>query len=218
MAEGRAAGPITGASGGIGHALARRFAEDGRDLVINAEDGRPEDAARGLRGTGAEVRAVPAGLGHVNGVDRLVAATTGLDVDVAVLNAGVGPGLHGHRSRRRPLRDRAGRDLDRTARQAAAARNGPPRYGPAGVRVLGRVDRPGPFQPVHNASKSLVRSFAEAPREEVKDTDVGVTAFPPGPTDADLLRWADPGGTRLGPWTRTTRTSPGRHARRDRAR
>lgn len=51
--RGKGAGPLTGASGGIVHALARQFAEHGCDLVINAEDGRLDDAARGLRETGA---------------------------------------------------------------------------------------------------------------------------------------------------------------------
>ncbi|SFY52957.1 Putative ketoacyl reductase [Streptomyces sp. F-1] len=53
---------------------------------------------------------------------------------------------------------------------------------------------PGPFQPVYNASKS----FAEALGDEVKDTDVTVTAFLPGPTDTGFFRRADLGDTKLG--------------------
>lgn len=83
---------VTGASSGIGYELAALFAEHGYDLVVNAEDERLEHAARRLRETGVRVRAVRADLRHPDGVDHLIAALTGLAVDVAALNAGVGQG------------------------------------------------------------------------------------------------------------------------------
>lgn len=83
---------VTGASSGIGFELAGRFAENGFDLLINAEDDRLDHAAQRLRESGAGVRAVRADLRAPEGVDKLVAATTGLRIDVAVLNAGVGQG------------------------------------------------------------------------------------------------------------------------------
>lgn len=83
---------ITGASGGIGHQLARQFACHGYDLVVNAEDEALESAAQGLRESGAEVRAVRADLQTNEGRFRLLDALDGLTVDVAVLNAGVGRG------------------------------------------------------------------------------------------------------------------------------
>lgn len=92
VAGGRPLALVTGASSGIGYELARLFGEHGHDLVVNAEDERLEHAARRLRETGAEVRAVRADLRTAEGVDRLVAALTGLTVDVAALNAGVGQG------------------------------------------------------------------------------------------------------------------------------
>ena len=47
---------------------------------------------------------------------------------------------------------------------------------------------PGSFQTMYNASKSFIQSFAEALHDEMRDTDVTVTALMPGPTDTDFFR------------------------------
>jgi short-subunit dehydrogenase len=57
---------------------------------------------------------------------------------------------------------------------------------------------PGSFQPIYNASKSFVQSFAQALQEEVKDTGVTVTTFMPGPTRTDFFRRAGMEDTRIG--------------------
>ncbi len=46
---------------------------------------------------------------------------------------------------------------------------------------------PGSHQPVYNASKSFVQSFAEALRDELRDTAITVTALMPGPTDTNFF-------------------------------
>ncbi|GGT24034.1 SDR family NAD(P)-dependent oxidoreductase [Streptomyces griseoviridis] len=70
---------ITGASGGIGQAPARQFAEHGHDLVVNAEDQRPRTAARDLRGTGARAGAVRADLRTAEGAERAAGRAGGAD-------------------------------------------------------------------------------------------------------------------------------------------
>ena len=57
---------------------------------------------------------------------------------------------------------------------------------------------PGSFQAVYNASKSFVQSFALALRNELKDTDVTVTALMPGPTDTEFFETADMLDTKVG--------------------
>ena len=57
---------------------------------------------------------------------------------------------------------------------------------------------PGTYQAVYNASKSFVQSFAEALREELKDTDVSVTSLMPGPTDTNFFHRADMDDTPVG--------------------
>jgi short-subunit dehydrogenase len=46
---------------------------------------------------------------------------------------------------------------------------------------------PGSFQAIYNASKAFVQSFAEAIRNELKDSGVTVTALQPGPTDTNFF-------------------------------
>jgi short-subunit dehydrogenase len=47
---------------------------------------------------------------------------------------------------------------------------------------------PGSNQSMYNASKSFVQSFAEALHDEMRDTDITVTALMPGPTDTNFFR------------------------------
>lgn len=57
---------------------------------------------------------------------------------------------------------------------------------------------PGPFEAVYAASKAFVHSFAEALRNELKDTGVTVTSLMPGPTDTNFFHRADMDDTRAG--------------------
>jgi short-subunit dehydrogenase len=57
---------------------------------------------------------------------------------------------------------------------------------------------PGPFEAVYAASKAFVHSFAEALRNELKDTSVTVTSLLPGPTDTNFFERADMEDTRAG--------------------
>ncbi|MFJ8651733.1 SDR family NAD(P)-dependent oxidoreductase [Streptomyces rochei] len=197
---GRPLALITGASSGIGYELARLFAEHGHDLVVNAEDEALEHAARRLRETGVEVRAVRADLRTAEGVDRLVAALTGLTVDVAALNAGVGRG--GAFVDTDPRDDQSVIDLN----VSSTVRLAKPLLRDMVARGVGRLmftssvaaTMPGSFQSVYNASKSFVQSFAQALQEEVADTGVTVTSFMPGPTETDFFRRAGMTDTKVG--------------------
>jgi short-subunit dehydrogenase len=74
------------------------------------------------------------------------------------------------------------------------------------VRGEGRVlitssiasTQPGSFQAVYNASKSFLQSFAEAVRNELKDTGGTVTSLMPGPTETNFFHRADMEDTRVG--------------------
>jgi short-subunit dehydrogenase len=193
MTERRPLALITGASSGIGNELARQFALHGYDLVVNAEDERLETAAQELRETGAQVSAVRADLRTGEGRFRLLDALDGLTVDVAALNAGVGQG--GAFVDTDLADDQEVIDLNVTA----TVRLAKPLLRAMVARGAGRLaftssvaaTMPGSFQPVYNASKSFVQSFAQALAEEVKDTGVTVTSFMPGPTDTDFFDRAD---------------------------
>jgi NAD(P)-dependent dehydrogenase (short-subunit alcohol dehydrogenase family) len=85
---------VTGASSGIGPELAKKSAENGFDLPINAEDSRLDAAATALGAAGTEVHAVRADLRTLEGVRQVHSAVTatGRPLAAAALNAGVGRG------------------------------------------------------------------------------------------------------------------------------
>jgi NAD(P)-dependent dehydrogenase (short-subunit alcohol dehydrogenase family) len=83
---------ITGASQGLGRALALAFAGDGARVVVNARsEGSIGPVAREVEGTGAEVLAVAADVSKAEDVERLVREAVGRfgRIDVLVNNAGV---------------------------------------------------------------------------------------------------------------------------------
>jgi NAD(P)-dependent dehydrogenase (short-subunit alcohol dehydrogenase family) len=60
MTETKPLAVVTGASSGIGFELAKVFADNGFDLLVNAEDGGLDAAGERLRATGAHVQSVQA--------------------------------------------------------------------------------------------------------------------------------------------------------------
>ncbi|WP_182908021.1 SDR family oxidoreductase [Microbispora sp. H13382] len=57
---------------------------------------------------------------------------------------------------------------------------------------------PGPFEAVYAASKAFLHSFAEALRNELKDSGVTVTSLLPRPTDTEFFERAGKEDTRVG--------------------
>jgi short-subunit dehydrogenase len=57
---------------------------------------------------------------------------------------------------------------------------------------------PGPFEAVYGASKAFELSWAQAVRNELKDSGVTVTALQPGPTDTEFFHRAGMDDTKVG--------------------
>lgn len=194
---------VTGASSGIGLELAHQFAEHGFDLVLCAEDDELAIAADALRANRVAVDAVRADLARPEGVTHLAdrVTATGRPVDALVVNAGIGVGgpFVGDSSVADQLRVvdvnvRSAVHLAKLLLPAMADRgSGRVLFTSSIAAVL-----PGPFQAVYNASKAFLLSFAQALREELKDTGVTVTALLPGPTDTEFFERAELGDTKLG--------------------
>jgi NAD(P)-dependent dehydrogenase (short-subunit alcohol dehydrogenase family) len=89
---------ITGASRGIGRAIAGRLADEGWDLLLSARGGQGLDEAVGsLSDSGAAVRGVPADMGRPADIAELTLALTRLSRWAAVPSIVMtrpGPNLH----------------------------------------------------------------------------------------------------------------------------
>src|SRR5205823_4661112 len=84
---------VTGASSGIGTALARELARHGHNLVLTARRVAPMEAlAAELRALGAVATVIPADLSKPGAAVTLAhdIAERGLDIDILVNNAGLG--------------------------------------------------------------------------------------------------------------------------------
>jgi len=201
---GRPLAVVTGASSGIGYELARQFAEHGYDLLIAADDPGIEEAARKLhRDGGPAVRTCQVDLATFEGVETLYEqiGLVGRPVDAVAINAGRGIG--GDFTRDTDLRDELNViDVNVTSTVHLAKRVLPDMVRRGAGRVLFTSSiasmMPGSYQAVYNASKSFVQSFAEAVRNELKDTGVTVTSLMPGPTDTKFFERADMLDTKVG--------------------
>lgn len=188
---------ITGASGGIGEAFARRLAADGRNLVLVA---RSEDKLHRLCDELIERHKITA---HYVALDltapdadaQLFAETEtrGFEVEWLVNNAGFGS--MGDFAALDPERELEMISLNistlvalthRYLQGMRARQNG----------VIINVSSTASFQPVpfmatYAATKAFVTSFSEAIAEENRPHGITVTALCPGPTDTNFFAVAD---------------------------
>ncbi|KAB8144985.1 SDR family NAD(P)-dependent oxidoreductase [Chloroflexia bacterium SDU3-3] len=192
---------VTGASSGIGYELARQFAEHGYDLLITSGGPAIEEAAHSLAQLGAQIQTVQANLATYDGVEALYGRIIEIarPIDAIAINAGVGVG--GDFTRQTSLQDEIEMiNLNVVSTVHLAKRVLPDMVQRGSGRVLFTSSiaalMPGAFEAVYAASKAFIQSFAEAIRNELKDTGVTITALQPGPTDTNFFSRAEMDDTR----------------------
>lgn len=178
---------ITGASEGLGLALAREFARAGHGLLLVARGGAALAAAADdiRNASGVSVAVHIADLSTREGCESVVAALekNGLHGEYLVNNAALG--LSGpfaeHEAdevtRLVDLNVRALSELTWRLLPGMIARD---RGGVMNVASLAGF-MPGPFQSAYYASKAYVLSLSEALAQEVSETNVRVCVVAPGP-------------------------------------
>jgi hypothetical protein len=183
---------VTGASSGIGAALARELAQHGHDLVLTARRVAPMEAlAAELRSVGATATIIAADLAKPGAAATLAQdlASRGLEIEALVNNAGLGAlGRFdrmdfGRISEMLQVNIVALTELTRLLLPAMIAR----RRGR--IMLVSSVAgfQPGPRMAVYFASKAFVSSFGEALAYELRRTGVTVTVLCPGATDTEFF-------------------------------
>jgi len=184
---------ITGASTGIGLHLAKLAAENGYELLLAADTPFTETPGR--------AQTLEVDLSTVEGVDKLLAAAGGRQVDLLCANAGHGLG--------RAFLDQDVKDwkhvvdtnivgtaylLQQVLKPMVARNDGK-------VLVTGSVAGyiPGAFQAVYNGSKAFVDSFVLAIQNELKESDgITITNLMPGPVETEFFERGDLMDTSVG--------------------
>jgi len=194
---------VTGASSGIGEALARCFAHGGFDLVLVARSaGKLRALAAELQAAhGVSVRVQPADLSQPGAAQALAAALRrkGVAVDVLVNNAGVLE--QGAFCDIEPARHQALIDLNVSALTGMLAQFVPGMRERGWGRVL-NVASIAAFQPVptlatYAATKAYVLSLTESLSQELKGSGVSVSALCPGITATPMVAKATEANDKL---------------------
>ncbi|MCU6452470.1 SDR family NAD(P)-dependent oxidoreductase [Sphingomonas sp. A2-49] len=192
---------ITGASTGIGFELATLAAKNGYDILVVADEALINAAANDFEQFGTHVTAVEADLSTIDGVDALLAAAGGRQIDLLCANAGHGLGHAFLDQDVQAWRGVVDTNITGTAYllqkvlKPMVARN-------AGrVLVTGSIAGyiPGSFQAVYNGTKAFVDSFVAALQNEIKKADgVTLTNLMPGPVDTEFFARGDMLDTEVG--------------------
>lgn len=177
---------ITGASGGIGYALAKVFAQNEYDLILVARSTDKLQRIQAELARDVQVIVISQDLSQADAPLCLWEhiQNQGLTVDVLVNNAGVGdygPFVDCDWSKHSALLQLNMISLTHLTRLFL-----PPMLERGYGKILNVAStaafQPGPFMAAYYASKSYVMSFTEALAHELEGTGITVTVLCPGPT------------------------------------
>jgi short-subunit dehydrogenase len=193
---------ITGASSGIGMALAHQFAQDGYQLVLAARGvAKMQALADELqRKFKVSVTVIGADLETHDGAARLHADVKTRGIVLSALANNAGFGAFGEFKDSALMSELAMMQLNMNTVVVLTKLFLPDLLATRG-KILNTAStaafQPGPYMAVYYATKSFVLSFSEALASELEDTGVSVTALCPGPTASGFQDKAELGNSAL---------------------
>lgn len=193
---------ITGASSGIGKALAHHFAQDGYQLVLAARGvAKMQALADALeKQFKVTVTVIGADLQTNDGAARLHADIKARGIVLSALVNNAGYGAFGEFKDSALASELAMMQLNMNTVVVLTKLFLPDLLATRG-KILNTAStaafQPGPYMAVYYATKSFVLSFSEAIASELEDTGVTVTALCPGPTASGFQDKADLGNSAL---------------------
>lgn len=193
---------ITGASEGLGVQFARIAAKEGRNLILTARSlDKLSALAAELRSDSVDVVVIPADLSDMVDVERLWAdASEDREIDVLVNNAGLG--YNGKFADADGwTRELSSIHVNMCALTYLMHRAIPHMQALPKGRILNVASvagfTPGPNMAVYHATKAYVLSLSEAVAEELRGSNVTVTALCPGATATNFFEDGDMHNIRL---------------------
>ncbi len=187
---------VTGASSGIGRALAENFAQDGYHLVLAARGvAKMQELAADLQKRfGITATVIAADLERPDGAQQLHAEVKRRSIVISALANNAGYGNFGEFKESALAIELAMMQLNMTSLVVLTKLFMPDLLATKG-KVLNVASiaafQPGPYMAVYYATKAFVLSFSEAIAEELDGTGVTVTALCPGLTASGFQDKAD---------------------------
>ena len=188
---------ITGATSGIGYELAKLFAQDNYNLVLIARNEENlQQTAREMEQLNSNIHThiIAADLFEQDAAQKVYDKTTELGITVNILVNDAGQGEWG-----RFIKTDLQREIDLVQLNIISLisltkfylREMTERNEGRILQLASSVSKaPSPYLSVYAATKAFVLSFTEALSEELKDTDVSITALQPDATDTDFFHKA----------------------------
>ena len=188
---------ITGAASGIGQELARLFAKDGYSLVLvdQNEEGMQHLANHFRNQYGTQLTIISKDLANPQAPEEIYAQTSSQNLTIDVLVNDAGFGTYGMFATETDLQ----KELAIVQVNATALMHLTKLYvkdmvsrNEGKILMLGSVASvtPTPLQAVYGATKAFIKSFSEAIRNELKDTNITVTVLMPGATSTNFFKVA----------------------------
>lgn len=199
---------ITGATSGIGEAIAHLLAKEGYHLILIARNKSKLIELQNIlrQAYNKKIDVFSIDLTCINEVDGLIQTLDGqaLTIDVFINNAGIG--FYGLFDQTQAIDDLA--VIDTNVRSFTYLTKGIKPYLKDGSKVLQVASTaafaPGPYMAVYYASKAYVLSLAMALRDEWKGEGISVSTLCPGPTKTSFIEKAHMQKSGLAKWTAMT--------------
>lgn len=181
---------ITGSSSGLGFELAKLFAQDNFDVAMSGSSERIYESAKEIERLGVEAYPFQADAGTYEGVEDFwnFVASKNRNLDAAVLNVGISLGgafLDNPLEKELNLIDI---NIKGTVHMAKRVAQHMDKNGKGDILIVSSLSAtlPTPYETVYGPSKAFGFMFAEALREELKESNINVTAMLPGATNTDF--------------------------------
>ena len=175
---------ITGASSGIGEALAREYAAPGRFLALSGRDrGRLKNVAVACRSFGAEVEAKIVDVADRDATRRWIGTVDAKHpLDLVIANAGISSGSGGRGENETQARDIFSVNMAGVLNTVWPAITPMRERGRGQIAIISSMAafRGLPGAPAYSASKAAVKTYGEALRGWLEPDGVRVSVVCPG--------------------------------------